>query len=383
MSETLFLHIGIEPWQWLYRGRDGQLGDRGRGVPPRAADEQVILVSQADCLPLVAELPPISGTRLAQALPYALEDQIAGSIEDQHVVSAGRDETGRMRALVVDRRQLEEWLAVLDDAGVQPSSLVPDALCLPGADNRLALLPLGERILVRRGDWQAAALEPDLLDDLLADWTGGIEAIDYHGDNPPAGLGQHAPELIRHPGGLEALTTPDAARPVSLLTGDYAPVRARRHRRVWGWAAAAAATAIALQFAFAGIEYFQLANRSERLGTEIESTFRAAFPGINRVVDPRAQAEQQLARLRFGQAAGFLNLLGRAGPVIRADDQMRVQAIDFRDGALEVRLSAPGVGALDTLEQRLQAVDLDASVQSASLGPEGADGRVVIRGGGA
>lgn len=382
MAETLHLHIGTDPWQWLFRGRDGAVVDRGRGVPPRPGDERVVYVSQADCLPLVTQLPPLSGARLAQALPYALEDQIAGNIEDQHVVPAGRDEAGRMRALVVDRRRMDEWSDALDAAGITPGSLVPDALCLPAQAGRLAVMPFGDRVLLRRDDWQAAALEPDLLDDLLEDWTGGATAIDYYGDNPPDGLGRHAPDIVTHPGGLDALSAA-AHRPAGLLTGDFAPARAGHHRRVWRWAAIAAVLAVVVQFVFAGVEYLQLDNRNERLAADIETTFRATFPGLTRVVDPRAQAEQQLARLRYGQAAGFLDLLGRAGPVIRSDEQLQVEAIDFRDGALEVRLSAPGVSALDTLEQRLQAVDLDASVQSASLGPEGADGRVVIRGRGA
>src|SRR5699024_1241351 len=113
-----------------------------------------------------------------------------------------------------------------------------------------------------------------------------------------------------------------AATELNLLSGEWAPKSAATTRSQWRWAAILAAAVLLLVIGHAALENYQLAQRSAELEAAIDSRFRQAFPEVGRVVRPQVQAERELARLRFGQAAGLLDLMHRVAPVI--DGQERI-----------------------------------------------------------
>lgn len=379
MAESLIFHIPTQ--RWLRCGRDGRVIDEGSGRPPAAGDTPVVaLADMADCLCLTASLPELSGRRLNQALPYALEDRLAGSIDEQHVAAAGRDDTGDVRALVIERTRLQHYLDTLKSAGIEPTALLPDALCLPWRKGELSVMAAGDRLLARWGDWQAASLEPALFGTLLPELA--VDRIRCFGDLPD---GFAAGEILveQAPGGLNVLVPRAAAMTGQLLTGELAPATSRRHHARWLWAAALAGVLILSQFLLAGLEYLQLRGQAQTSRAEVATHFSQAFPGITPVAGrEKLLAERELARLRFGEAAGFIELLAAAAPVIESTEQTEVQSLDYRDGALEIRLRADSIAELERLERRLSDAGVDAGVQSASTYEDGADGRLLVRGAG-
>ncbi len=380
MHEHLIVHIASEPWAWYLADRDGKVHRRGSGNPPTdQARRTTVLVDMADCLALTAELPDISGSRLRQALPWAIEEQIAGNVEDQHVVPAGRDEDNRVRALVVARERIRAWLEALTEAGLKPAAMLPDALCLPAPDPAVHLLPRGERVLMRSGPWAAASLEASLLEDLAPELAES--PLVWHGEQPPAWASGAGLDMQTSGAGPEILISGAVQAPANLLEGEFAPDSARRHRKLWIAAAALAGAVVLAQILVAATEYWQLNRQSEQLQSTIDERYRAAFPDAGRLVAGRERelAERELARLRFGEAAGMIDLLSRTVPVLSGSDTAAVRSVNYRDGSLEIRLTAQDVSQLDQLEGRLRAVGLGARVQSASLGPDGADGRLEIR----
>jgi hypothetical protein len=77
---------------WVRYGSDGRAIDRGRDVPSRwPADAKTEAVLAADQVRLIAlALPPMPRERLQRAVRFALEDQIAGSIDDSSVAVGDR-----------------------------------------------------------------------------------------------------------------------------------------------------------------------------------------------------------------------------------------------------------------------------------------------------
>lgn len=386
MAETLIIHLasadapepGAPPWRWLQCNRDGRVIDEGRGKPPSAGDARVVaLADMADCLCLTASLPELSGRRLHQALPYALEDRLAGGIDEQHVTGAGRDGAGDVRALVIERARLEAYLKTLNEAGVEPDALVPDALCLPWRKGELSVMATDTRVLARWGDWQAASLEPALFDSLLPELV--FDRIRCFGERP-AGLGHLDLAVERSPGGIGVLAPRAMAMTGQLLTGEFAPATSSRHHRRWLWAAGLAGALIVSQFLLAGVEYLQLRGQARTLGDEVAAHFSQAFPGVAPVAGrERMLAERELARLRFGEEAGFMDLLAAVAPVVEGTEQAQVQSLDYRDSALEIRLRAASIAELDRLERRLGDAGVNARVESVSQSGDAADGRVIIQ----
>jgi general secretion pathway protein L len=97
--------------------------------------------------------------------------------------------------------------------------------------------------------------------------------------------------------------------------------------------------------------------------------------------------ERQLAAVRgTGSAANesFLAALDTLGQALGEAPGIRLEAISYRTGVLDMRVQAPSV---DTLEQVRQAVARDgrftATIQQANQRPDGVEGRLQLTGGGA
>lgn len=384
--ERLFIHAAGPQWAWATADRLSapKLCDPDQADWP-ADRPATVFVDASRCLGLTLDLPPLRGQKLSQAMRWAAEEYFAGSAEEEHVVAGPRDQQGRQHCVSISNAAMEELTARL--AGSRAERLLPDALCLPWQPGRISLAEHGGRILSRWGEWSFASFDGELAADLIADLTGSMPneetGMDWFGGEQPDWMTAYpvADRSWDHSSDrslLSCLAEQAASTELNLLSGPYAPRSATSARMQWRWVAGLGVVALGLLFAHAGLERFQLGQRSAQLERAIETQFRQAFPDIGRIVHPQAQAERELARLRFGQAAGLLDLMHRVAPVLAGQAQLQLDRLDFRDGALELGLRAPDVAALDQFELRLRALDLAAELQSASLDENGASGRIRI-----
>ncbi|WP_376694026.1 type II secretion system protein GspL [Wenzhouxiangella sp. EGI_FJ10409] len=386
-SESLVVHAAGPQWSWALLDRAGGVADQGRCDPAEpdwpGEASAVVLVDASRCLGLSLELPPLRGQKLQQAMRWAAEEHLAGSAEDEHVVAGPRDAAGRLRCVSIANDVMAELTAPLD--GLAAERMLPDALCLPWQAGRVSLAEHDGRILVRWDEWSFTSFDADLAADMIDSAAPPEAGWDWYGGDRPEWVERRGADDCSDGQPLLAILSRQAANlELNLLSGPWAPRSAATAQSQWRWAAIFAAVAVVMVIAYAALERYQLAQRSAALETAIEQQFRQAFPEVGRMVRPQTQAERELARLRFGQAAGLLDLMHRVAPVIDGQEQLQVERLDYRDGVLELGLRAPDVAALEQLEQRLRALDLSADVQTASLDDEGASGRIRInRGGGA
>jgi general secretion pathway protein L len=135
-----------------------------------------------------------------------------------------------------------------------------------------------------------------------------------------------------------------------------------------------------------GLELFQLQREEARLDAAIAAAFQQALPGA-RMEDPRFQVERRLATLR-GTAGpgnhGFLSALETVGSALQNASSIRLDALSYRTGVLDLKLTAPSV---ESLEQVRQAVGREgrysATIQQADPRGDGVEGRIQLTGDGA
>ena len=108
MSDTLFIRLpaaadaaadgdalmdcfdpGAEHGMTTQRVAPASLAERARGK------RLVAFIPASDTLSVAVELPPLSAAKARAALPYALEDQLAGDLETQHFALGTRLADGR------------------------------------------------------------------------------------------------------------------------------------------------------------------------------------------------------------------------------------------------------------------------------------------------
>ncbi len=83
--------------------------------------------------------------------------------------------------------------------------------------------------------------------------------------------------------------------------------------------------------------------------------YKQAFPE-GRIVNPRAQMEQQLkaSRQQSGVGVDFLALVAKLGGVFAATPGVELTAANFREGALDIELTAADVQVLDHSNGRIE-----------------------------
>ncbi len=381
-QSRMLVHAVGNRWRWAVLDASRAVGAEGECDPsnpdwPTGLPVHV-LCDAGRCTGLKLELPDMSGARLRQALRWAAEEHLAGSAEDEHVVDAGRDESGMLRCVVIANADMESLLSPL--TGLSVESVCPDALCLPWSSGQVALAASGDEVLARWGDWDFGRFDASLADVLLepvadGQWRWISGAV-------PAALGDRISAPAKTPPLLSVLADGLSDAPVNLLTGNWAPASTRSAGRQWRWVALLAGALIIAALAGLGLENRLLDTRSADLQEEIDARFAAAFPGIRPAGRHRELAERELARLRFGESAGLLDLMYRVSPVLSGQTGIALQGLSYRDAQLELDVRAPDVASLDALEQRLRALGLAAAVQSASLDDEGAAGRITVEGSG-
>ncbi len=347
----------------------------------------MVLVPGADVLLLHATLPPGSAARLAQVLPYALEDRVLDDVETLHFVAGPRREDGQHAVAVVARERMQAWREKLLSAGVAADLMLPDTLAIPlEGDGVSALLEDGQ-CLVRR----SAALGFACAVEELPQWLAEDEALQLF----PVG-GSSVPDMpaARH----WRLHQPSTASDVlvrglatdsglNLLAGDFA-ARHRRapQRRLWRMAALLLGVAILIGLVGQMTSVLRLRSANAQAETLVQQRYASLFPDSPPVPDPVARVRSELARLGgSSQDQALLALLSQAAPILASHDfRLDVLGLEYRNKTLELSVRAPSLGNLDRLRERLATLPgVQVELTAATPGSDGVEGRLSMSGAGA
>lgn len=415
MSESLIIHLrdGAAP-QWLVCNDEGQVivnavsGELAQATAMSAGRRVAVIVPASEALATDSDAPAKSAAKLAQVVPYALEERVADEIENLHFAIGERSEAGaRVPVVVVKRARVEAWLTELGAAGLAPTAIYSAATLLPSMPGQMIALLDGDTLIVRVGDGAALVLPSlsiaDAFEMALATQQSQVAGLE------PAPLGlllyaghdewqahQDAVDALRDrftgvkvqllPAGPISVLAPAAAAgdAVNLLQGALAvssPVEMRW--RSWRVAAMLAGALVLLHI---GARWFEL-NRLEKsetaLDSSIEDAFHVAMPGQNNATNARRRVEQRLAEVRSGGGGTLLPALSALATARSAAPAATIEGITFRDGTLQLRISAPDAAALDAIGRQLRSTQWQADILGGSANGDAYRGNMQIKKAGA
>ena len=192
MNQFLVVRLA-NPISWVIVGADGgRLGPISTGdfadAAPVAAERQVVAIVPGSSVTLARpELPVKAGAKLAQVVPYAMEESLAGEVEQFHFAIGATDETGARETQLVSATNDEEVarIVVLPDGRGYMVGDALDALpddqtyqlwaVVPGGGDETKVISAG----VLGADPKAASFEVDGDVDafvLTVEEAGGVEA---------------------------------------------------------------------------------------------------------------------------------------------------------------------------------------------------------------
>ena len=363
----------------------------------RAAENRrvLVLVSGLDAICSQASLPVKSATRLRQMLPYSLEDVVAEDVERLHFAAGPRDASGAIPVTMATRRQMKRWLENFDQAGLNPERIycesdgvpaVPGCMTLvvegdctygrtPGkAPFALQGLALGEILQVtKNGEGESSEL-PHVM--LFADAEGYARCESDVAWLREQGISLDV-QLLRE-GLLPRLGGTLIGRPgCNLLQGAFG----QKHDwqswlRPWRFAAALLLGVLVLAIAGEGARYLTLSRDEQDVTAMLETACRLNAQTTD-LATCDAAIRRRLASTVDGTGAGFLVALEEMAQAWNEDT--RLEALSFRTGAMDLRIVAESVTALDEFARDMsRSGTLQASIQSANPTQDGILGRLQV-----
>ena len=346
-------------------------------VEPFAEGPAIVLVPGEHVLMLAVELPPMTSTiRRRAALPFAIEDRIADSLDGVHVALGAELAPNIWLAGIVRRELMQRWVALVTRSGLEAAPLVPDALSLPvpGAGGWSVDLA-GARAMVRHADGTGSAMPLALLD---AAWNaaGQPECVAYGDPLPPAMHG--APAAIE-PQPLAARLLQPA---LDLRQGPFAPPR-RRIDALWKRLALVAALGAAAHGAIALADTWALRQNANSREAEVRALAATLQPGLLIGPDIGSAFAEQAADAAPGMPSPFLALLTRSGAALAGLQRpvvWRSVQFDRNLGTLTIAVEAADIPDLQAVSQALTRAGLKAQPGAASTDQGRAVGTIAIGG---
>ncbi len=341
----------------------------------------VLLVAASDVTLLRIAVPPLSATRLRAALPSLIEEFVIGDTAEC-AIAAGTESDGQRLIAVCDRAWLKSWVYALRQSGARRIHVLPISLCLPSPNSHLsaALFQYGQRyeLALRLSDHEGIGLAVDIDDEMqlpstVAQLLGTLAVNRTVRLSVPSALVTVFEKWIEaHQ--LSQITVIEqqwndwiaesAKVSIDLISAFEGSQRAAFPWREWRWPIALAGAVSLFNFAAINIDWWRLRSEGLQIRDEITDIYRRSFPNETVVLDPVAQIKQKIAASR--QASGQLNtsdfvvLSAALGEVWReaGNDLRAIDALDYRDGTLTIKLKKAAQVSLAAMRTPLAAREL-------------------------
>lgn len=417
MAEFLVIRLGVDREQaasWIAVDSNGTrtsqpvtgpLASAARDVGDRSV---IVLVPATTVLTTTVAIPIKGGSRLRAALPFALEEQLADDIDNLHFAAGTRRDNGQVPVAVVAHERMSEWLEQLDEAGLSASRIVPENYGLARIPGTMSLMAAEDQIMFNDGADNEFVMQGAKPSDALA-VAGALEESDDD-DRAPGHLlvycsqgdeerFQHDWNALRHelasvdinllPDGVlpRLAVTVAASNSINLLQGRYgAKTEMGALFRPWRYAAVLLVTLGVLVFGGKVADYYRLTQEEVALKAQFEQVYRSIRPNDQReVVDPVATVNS--VRRGLGAPSALQVLLPsllQLGQAVQQNEAANIEAISYRAGVIDVRLTAPDVATLDKIQKAVSSSGrFSAAIQSTDQVGDKINSRIQIREAGA
>ena len=428
MKRQIFIHLGDptlsgdmpDQVYWCVKSDDDTVAPVYQGDLKTAANHAhgcrvIVMVSGVEVVLTDVALPQMNRQKLLKAIPFALEEQLANDVEDNHFAVGERQKEDAVNVAIVERKIIEMWLNGLKDVGIQPDVLTTEIMGVPYEQNCWTILLKGadkqskSKAILRTNLQSGIALDianvEPLMNSMLESMGEGnkperLNIITCDGSGAETGSGAKegsteskisaqmaavASQLEKLGGKFSISVNIDHAQQpfltylsneyvesnsINLLQGDYSRrERLEKQLRPWIPAATMAGVWLLLQFGLMVFEHQKLSSQVLSVKSQAEEIYRNVFPDAKNVPDPKSQMERKLVELReaANQTTDILILLSKAGDVLSDTNSLLIRTLRFKDETLDLDFEISDLASLDSLKDRLtRETDLVVDIQSAS-----------------
>jgi general secretion pathway protein L len=332
--------------------------------------------------------------QLLQALPYALEEELASDVEELHFAIAPVVSSTATQVAIVAHQDMRAWLDILQTAGIEPVAMLPELLAMPVMEAPTLLLTQTQ-VYIRSQSVNCCLDLPHLANSLSllppVSVSNGMSIIFSHAQQALVeqmlqthGLSAHLQAQENSPLDYWAteLRFPVA---INLLQGRYAvKQKSSRLQRLRQTALILGGTWLGLSFLTLVIEYGMLRHVVNKRNTEISALYHQAFPSaasdLSRT-EMRTMVNREQQQLK--QAATedkAIQLIRHVAMTLSSMPKMVLRDFSFQDKTLTLTIQAPDFAALQAFTHVLMQRGLTVVANDATRQDTHVVAQVVISG---
>jgi len=408
MLENLYLRLSESEVEWLLLDpSENEVSARGSGdfdtlaelVEARQWDGEVIVFVSASCVTLhQVNIPSKQPRQIQQAVPYAIEENLAVDTEDCHFALGERAGNGDISVAVISRALFDGWLSTLVEMGIPASFVTIDSLQIPlfsgHSQPRTTALVEQTRILMRTDsvngyfldqgqlapgigflrEEQQAEVDLWLVPEMRTEIDLAVNQMVAEFDTKI-----QIQELDVSP--FEFLCRGFSENTINLLQGEYQVVRkTSKSSNVWRSAAILSGCALLLHLIMTTGQAIYLDMTASRYEAEARALYADVFPRDRNVTDIRRRWQ---SHLRGGKSDGgdkFVGLFSTAAESLTGSNLILTN-VNFNEnrGDLILQLEAPRSEQLVLFSQTLSKLGLDAEIGTISQEDNAVRGSIKVK----
>lgn len=300
----------------------------------------IVVLSTSHCGLFAVDMPWLGERKARTAIPYALEEQLAQSVESLHFAFDRRYyQNNSYLVVATDKQYLSGLIAQLDDLELNFDCITYDWFALQANEACL----LSNRILVHDSQLKGS-LCGELVDVYLKKKPDDTRLVAFKGDNTS--------DLDATRWIAKRLLAVDL---LNLCQGEFQRGNRQQSIKFWyGIAVAMCGVWLACMLLFKGFYIHGLSTRMAVVDDKIAVIYRHFFPNAQQVISPKFRIGQLLNTGNANSNAATLwILLDKLSQSIKTNE-IAITEFRFQNQQLFITLSSKNFSVLENLQSKLQ-----------------------------
>lgn len=358
----------------------------GSGELQQAAEQAegrriLVLVPASEVFRARLELPARGRRAAVKGARYALEDRIAGDVENLHF-AIGPATGDQLEVAAVERGKIDGWLDRCADAGLKPAAFHGEGDALPDLPNASVALLERDTVLLRDGSGQlvaAGSAELAGIAEILCAEHAGEEAVPFRlvifcepereGEAREAMAdlaGRDVEVRLLDRGAMPQLAAGAlSGRAVNLLQGEF---RQRNNQSRWIRDLAIGLLAVAALYpAYLAMDAWRANREYQAVASVVDARLGQLMPDVEGSARLRTEFDRRIAAADLSAAANsddFMRLVQalEAG----GSEKTQVLALNYGNGSARLQLRTADMDTLEESRRNLLARGYSVLIQTAA-----------------
>lgn len=316
-------------------------------------DKQVtVIVPGEDVFLATVTLPKMNRTKLLQAIPFALEEQIIEDVETMHFAITEVKQGEPLPVMVVSKSKMQEWLQIFRDWQVTPSRMLPSMFCLPVIDHAWSLV-VDEAVIIRMSMTNGFVCDRNNISDMLmlamAAAPSPPDALYVKASSDVTITMESSVPVHREVMTREAILqwqvlNTDKEMSVNLMQGEFASKQSRRMPKLSGVLTLTVYLFIAWViglFFYPVVSFSILSQQADDTKQQIQAIYKRNFPGSGSMIAPRDRMQQKLNQLTSDIGDNrMLLIMANIGKSLSQSSGVQIKRLDFQGSVMSLEIAA-------------------------------------------